>query len=316
MNKLLRRANLLSSFLAVAREGGIRQAAEKTHLSQSALTRRIQDLEGAIGATLFERTSRGVTLTRFGEALKHHAELIELNAQYALAEITDLVEGGAGELRISGGPAWAYSFVPDAIADLQREFPRVRVSFLNAMNEATLPMVSAGKLDVVLGELPPVAQRNAELRYEPLLQIDRQVYAGRAHPMARRKSVGAGQLAGSPWIALSDTVEGRAQLDLYFRRHRVEAPAYAVETNSIQVGFRMVREAGYLMLLPSTLEIVAAEYGIVALAISGRAIGRYPAGLIYRPAVQRLRAFAVFRERMIEEVRRFRAASSKGAMRS
>jgi DNA-binding transcriptional LysR family regulator len=66
-SRLMRRSHLLGDFLVVAAEGGIRQAADKIAISQSALTRRIQDLEAEVGASLFERTSRGMTLTPFGE---------------------------------------------------------------------------------------------------------------------------------------------------------------------------------------------------------------------------------------------------------
>ena len=74
--RLLRRSHLLGDFLTVIAEGSIRQAADKIAISQSALTRRIQDLEEGLGASLFERTSRGMTLTPFGEVLKHHAQLV------------------------------------------------------------------------------------------------------------------------------------------------------------------------------------------------------------------------------------------------
>ena len=113
--RLLRRSHLLGDFLTVIAEGSIRQAADKIAISQSALTRRIQDLEEGLGANLFERTSRGMTLTPFGEVLKHHAQLVAITCQYAVSEISELLEGEAGELRISAGPAWAYALGAQAL---------------------------------------------------------------------------------------------------------------------------------------------------------------------------------------------------------
>jgi LysR family transcriptional regulator, regulator of abg operon len=66
--RLARRAHLLPDFLAVARAGGIRQAAEQVAITQSALTRRVQELESALGVSLFERSVLGMRLTPFGEA--------------------------------------------------------------------------------------------------------------------------------------------------------------------------------------------------------------------------------------------------------
>src|SRR5438045_2133765 len=103
--RLARRAHLLPDFLAVARAGGIRQAAEQVAITQSALTRRIQELESTLGVTLFERSVLGMRLTPFGQTLRHHAELIEVDCGYAAAEISELLEGQAGELRVAAGPA-------------------------------------------------------------------------------------------------------------------------------------------------------------------------------------------------------------------
>ncbi|MCB2041263.1 MAG: LysR family transcriptional regulator, partial [Rhodoferax sp.] len=62
--RLLRRADLLRDFLAVVNAGGIRAAAEQVHLSQSALTRRVQELERLLDVQLFERHALGMRLTR------------------------------------------------------------------------------------------------------------------------------------------------------------------------------------------------------------------------------------------------------------
>ena len=95
--RLLRRSHLLGDFLTVIAEGSIRQAADKIAISQSALTRRIQDLEEGLGASLFERTSRGMTLTPFGEVLKHHAQLVAITCKSAANEISELLDGEAGD---------------------------------------------------------------------------------------------------------------------------------------------------------------------------------------------------------------------------
>jgi DNA-binding transcriptional LysR family regulator len=137
---MIRRIQLLRYFLAVARSGSIRQAAESVHLSQPALTRRIQDLEGDLGVTLFERTPRGMALTRFGEVLLHYAQAIDLSCDFALKEINDLVTRETGELRIGAGPAWTFSLVPDTVALLRKTLPRVKVQLFDWVTECMLPM--------------------------------------------------------------------------------------------------------------------------------------------------------------------------------
>ncbi|MBN9476173.1 MAG: hypothetical protein ABS43_20230 [Bordetella sp. SCN 67-23] len=296
--RLLRRAHLLGDFLAVADAGGIRPAADRLHISQSALTRRIQDLEDDLGVALFERSPAGMRLTAFGHALLHHARIIDVTCAYAASEIGDLLGGGAGELRIAAGPAWGYVAVPDAIAAVQRRFPRVRVELVNRMNEFTLPMLASGRLDAVLGGLPERRQRDPELVYEELLDIHYLIFAGRQHPLHAAEQVGPGEVGREAWIGFNEAVTGRAFFSAWFEQANVTPPISSFETQSVQSGFRLMQRGNYLMLLPSTLISLAQEYGIAPLR-SGPPIGSYVSGMMYRASALRLRAFAAFREEVL-----------------
>lgn len=303
-HKLLRRANLLADFLAVVDAGTLRAAAQQRHLSQSALTRRIQDLEGELGVRLFDRHVRGMTLTPFGAALRRHAQLIDLSCNYAVGEINDLLGGGAGELRIAAGPAWGYRMVPDAIAAMQEKLPRTRVNLLNRLNETTLPMLSEGRLDLVLGGLPKPRERDAQLVYEPLLEVEHCIFAARGHALAERRGLHPRDVVGLPWVWFAEAVSGRALFTAWCGRARREPPLPAVETMSVQSGFRLLQAGRYLMLLPSTLAPLAAEYGLVALD-TREPIGRYASGLMYRESVLRLRAFAELRKELLARAESF-----------
>jgi LysR family transcriptional regulator of abg operon len=297
--RLLRRSHLLGDFLTVIAEGSIRQAADKIAISQSALTRRIQDLEEGLGASLFERTSRGMTLTPFGEVLKHHAQLVAITCQYAVSEISELLEGEAGELRISAGPAWAYALVPDAIAAMQATRPKIRVTLLDLINDVSLPMLASGLLDVVLGGLPPT--RDPQLEYEPILEIEHLVFANEQHPLNQLPVVTATQLTAYPWIWFTT---GAASPDLmvsYFQQAALAPPAAMVETSSAQSAFRLMQQSNYLMLLPSTSLGTAAHHSLRPLPLQ-RSFGHYIAGMMYRPSVRRLKAFTSFRDALLGEL--------------
>ncbi|NDY93807.1 LysR family transcriptional regulator [Ideonella livida] len=304
-SRLARRVHLLSDFLAVARAGGIRQAAEHVHVTQSALTRRIQELEQALEVALFERSAKGMSLTPFGKALKVHAEMVEMNCTYAAAEINQLVEGATGELRIAAGPAWAYQLAPEAVALVQREFPDVRVSLLGRMNEATLPMLDEGRLEAVLGGLPDPAERSPELCYEPLLTVEHQVFASQTHPLQAAPQVSPADLLHYPWIWFTEAVSGRRYLEGLFTATGLQAPPASIDTTSVHFGFRVMADGRHLMLLPSTLQAVAQREGLQPLRMAGSAEApgrRYVAGLMYRPTVLRLHAFAAFRKALMQGV--------------
>ena len=297
--RLLRRSHLLGDFLTVIAEGSIRRAADKIAISQSALTRRIQDLEEGLGASLFERTSRGMTLTPFGAVLKHHAQLVAITCQYAVSEISELLEGEAGELRISAGPAWAYALVPDAIAAMQATRPKIRVTLLDLINDVSLPMLASGLLDVVLGGLP--STRDPQLEYEPILEIEHLVFANKKHPLSQHAVVTAAHLTTYPWIWFTT---GAASLDLmvsYFQQAGLAPPSAAVETSSAQSAFRLMQHSSYLMLLPSTSLGTAEHHGLRPLSLQ-RSFGHYKAGMIYRPSVRRLKAFMSFRNTLLSKL--------------
>ncbi|MBN9412102.1 MAG: LysR family transcriptional regulator [Burkholderiales bacterium] len=300
-HKLLRRAHLLLDFLAVAETGTIRSAAQRQHLSQSALTRRIQDLESGLGVELFERHPHGMTLTKFGEALQHHAHLVGLTCDYAVGEINDLLGGGTGELRVAAGPAWVYELVPDAMAALQARMPRVRIHLSSGLNETTLPMLSEGRLDAVLGGLPPRQERDGRLVYEPLLNVEHRLFASRSHPLAGRSGLRPRDLVDVLWIWFSESVTGRQFSSRWFERAGMTLPPPSVETSALQAGFRLLQAAQHVMLLPSTLTALAAQHGLAPLH-TREPVGVYTSGLMYRPSVLRLQAFAGFREQLQQRV--------------
>jgi LysR family transcriptional regulator, regulator of abg operon len=299
LQRLLRRANLLPDFLAVARAGGIRQAAEQAAVTQSALTRRIQELEQALDVKLFERSVQGMALTPFGRALLHHAQMVEMNCNYAASELTDLLSGTAGELRLAAGPAWAYELLPDAIAALTGRLPGVKVSILTRMNEATLPMLDDGRLDVVLGGFPAERKRSTEIRYEPLIEVEHLVFAAKAHVLHRKRKVLPADLVKHPWIWFDEAVMGRHLVDALMERAGTESPTPAVATTSVQSGFRLLKRGTHVMLLPSTLRAAAAREGLAPVNLRP-GVGRYAAGLMYRPSLERLRAFREFRQALFE----------------
>src|SRR4051812_14309475 len=81
---------LLKSFIAVARSSSIREAADASNVTSSALNRRILDLEGELGAPLFERHARGTRLTSAGEIYLDYARRAVRDAEAAQSQIDDL----------------------------------------------------------------------------------------------------------------------------------------------------------------------------------------------------------------------------------
>src|SRR5687767_8652205 len=115
--------DLLRSFLAVVRTGSFTKAAAEVHLTQSAVSRQMRDLERSLGTALFERFGRGVYLTSAGQALVAHAERILLQASDTLQAIEEIEEGVTGELRLGATITAANYFLPEILAAYRKKHP-------------------------------------------------------------------------------------------------------------------------------------------------------------------------------------------------
>ncbi|UUX94720.1 LysR substrate-binding domain-containing protein [Aquabacterium sp. J223] len=138
----------LSLFNLVVRSGSISRGAELAHLAVGAASKRISDLEDAVGAELLERHSRGVTLTLAGEALHRHAQRILADVDLLAADLSDHAAGIVGVVRLVANTSAVTQFLP---ADLARFVAahaglRLELEELNS-REAVLAVVD-GRADL------------------------------------------------------------------------------------------------------------------------------------------------------------------------
>src|SRR3569623_834749 len=135
----------LQTFAAVARTGGITRAAQELNTVQSNVTQRVKALEAEIGTPLFERHSRGMTLTGAGKRLLPYAQKMAALAREAVLAACDDGEP-KGPLAIGSMETTAAVRLPPLLADFHRRFPAVRLSLRTA---PTADLVAA-VLDVTL----------------------------------------------------------------------------------------------------------------------------------------------------------------------
>lgn len=136
----------LQTFAAVARTGGITRAAETLNTVQSNVTQRIKALEAEIGAALFERHSRGMTLTGAGRRLLPYAQRMAALSREAMLAARDDGEP-KGPLAIGSMETTAAVRLPTLLADFHRRFPAVRLSLRTATTADLVAAVLEGSLD-------------------------------------------------------------------------------------------------------------------------------------------------------------------------
>ncbi|MDB6454927.1 LysR family transcriptional regulator [Falsirhodobacter sp. 20TX0035] len=141
----------IRAFIAVARESSFTRAAEAVHLTQPALTSCIRQLEDRVGATLFERTTRQVTLSRYGEALLPTAERMVRDLDAALAELRALQDGTQSDIAIATVPSIASSIMPQSLAAFSMLHPKVGISLTEDHSEGVRRKVLEGEADFGFG---------------------------------------------------------------------------------------------------------------------------------------------------------------------
>ena len=195
--------DLVHSFLVVADELNFRRSAERLHLDQSALTRRIQKLEQGLGFRLLERTTREVTLTAAGR--RFYADNVDVLRRYAEAISTarDIAEGRTGTVRVGYMAFAATELVPRAVARFGQLHPQVEVKLRYIRTQGQKLALANDEIDIgyMIGPFVHSEYQTVRLASDQLY-----VVAPRNHGLMRRAMVRAADLAGADLI-LGDMAE-------------------------------------------------------------------------------------------------------------
>ncbi|WAZ21468.1 LysR family transcriptional regulator [Streptomyces cinnabarinus] len=198
----------LRAFLEVARHGSFTVAARTLGWTQSAVSRQISSLEGALGgAPLFDRLPRGVRLTEAGRILVPYAESVAEALRGAGRELAELREAAGGRLRFGAFATADAALVPQALAAFRARHPRVRVSREEGLTPALLDRLTAGHLDLAVVSTTGGTPLEA---YELHHLLDESLYVAvpAGHGLAGQGSVRLARLADADWISGSPRPEG------------------------------------------------------------------------------------------------------------
>jgi DNA-binding transcriptional LysR family regulator len=181
----------LEAFVAVAELGTFHRAAEKLHLTQPGLSRRIQKLEQTLGVELFHRTTRSVTLTGVGRQFLPMAREQIAQLGMMLTSIQEIAEKRYGKVRVSSIPTVVARLLPDVLRQYARKYPHIGVQILDGNHDFVLSQVRAGLAEFGVSLHPG---DDEDLVFEPLFE-DRYVLAvHRDDPLAQAESLTLGEL--------------------------------------------------------------------------------------------------------------------------
>ncbi|KQV33826.1 LysR substrate-binding domain-containing protein [Massilia sp. Root335] len=176
----------LSLFSQVVRSGSISKGALLANLAVGAASKRISDLEAAVGAALFERHSRGITPTAAGLALARHAQRILGDVNLLAAELHDHASGIVGVARLWANTSAITQFLPADIAAFAKATPAIRIELAELNSGEIVLGVLEGRADIGIfaDRTPALGLHLMPYREDRLVLV---VPAG--HPLAKRRSL-------------------------------------------------------------------------------------------------------------------------------
>lgn len=188
----------VEAFLAIARSGGFARASAALHLSQPATSRRIQLLETELGAPLFDRLSRGVTLTEAGRAFLPHAQAILASMRDGIDAVNEVLGTQNGTVTLALVGTLASSSLTARLTRLCQDHPGLDLRLQTALSAEVSALVLRGDaaLGLRYGADPDPGVVSVIIHQERLVAV-----CPPGHPLADRQTDLAAALAGQRWLA-------------------------------------------------------------------------------------------------------------------
>lgn len=236
----------LDYFLAVAHAGHVGRASDAVGATQPALTKGIQRLERELQIPLFERTSKGMTLTVAGQAFYERVRIARFGLDEAVKEANDLHLGKAGLIRVGISPNYAEQFFGPACAELRHQRPAARLQVTVGFNDKLFAALRQGDLDFCIAALKHHAD-DGEIEQQPLFADDLHVVAHEDHPIFHARDLRFADLAKEDWILPGPRVMARRAVEARFAEHGLPAPNVVIESSASVASMMNVVKATNLL---------------------------------------------------------------------
>lgn len=176
----------LQLFVAVVEEGSISAAAEREHMAQSALSKRMSELERVIGTPLLHRRVRGVEPTAAGEVLVRGARALLHYADNLAIEVREFAEGVSGYVRLAANLSSITQFLARDISEFSAAHPCIKIEVEERVSSVVTQMVLDNTADIgIFNE----SSDELQLDVRPYRRDMMVMAAPHGHPLAGREPV-------------------------------------------------------------------------------------------------------------------------------
>jgi DNA-binding transcriptional LysR family regulator len=230
----------LKAFLLVAETGSFSLAAQKLHLTQPAVSKRVAQLEQQLNITLFDRIGRTINTTEAGEALLPHARAVQLELQAAEQSVRDLAGEVRGRLRLATSHHIGLHRLPPVLSYFSKTFPAVQLDIDFMDSEQAYELTLRGEVELAVVTLAPTPVSSIVTRTIWADPLDFMVQSG--HELSHWAKMDLKELSRHPAILPGlNTYTGQIVKHLFDRRGL--PMQIAIATNYLET-IRMMASVG------------------------------------------------------------------------
>ena len=209
MNVSLRQ---LRAFVAVARTGSFTYAADSLHVTQSALSGLIKELELVLGVRLIDRSTRKIQLSDVGRGVYPLIDKIIQDLDNVLDDIGGLKSLKTGVVRIAAPQLMSCTLLPEVIAAYRIDHPDIQIRLVDCVVESVLPRVFSSEVDFGIG---PERDPSPEITARTLFEMPFMAVFPQGHPLGKLKRIRWADAVEYPIIALQGQFTERLSVDLH-----------------------------------------------------------------------------------------------------
>jgi len=260
----------LSNFLRVTETGKLSQAAAELNLAQPALSRQMALLEEDVGAQLFVRHRRGVTLTEAGSLFRDRAQAILSSVEQARAAVSSAGRNPTGTIALGLPTSMIYVLSGDLVEAYREHFPKVFLRVHEAVGHVVEALFKEGRLDAAI-LIEPRAMPGVELT--PLIEEDLYLVGPGDAGLSFDTPVTPSDLAKVPMIMLAPDNHVRNKIEAALSRAGMSLNA-ALEVEGQPLTFDLVRRGlGYTVLPYCAVRAELAAGRMSSAPIAGLGLG-------------------------------------------
>jgi len=264
---LIRRLDLvtLQLFVAIHEEGSLTRAATREAIALSAASKRLNELESALGTPLFLRQARGMQLTPAGETLLHHARRMLFNLEKIGLELGEHLQGVRGYVRMLANLSAIIQFLPEDLSHFSAHHERIKLDLEERPSNGVVQGVLDGVADLGICSADSDTRDLHAVRYKRD-QLVLVLPAG--HPLAARPEVAFADTLDNDFIGLHAassinmrTVEAARRVGKVLRL-RIHVPSFDAVCRMVQANM------GVGILPRKAFELFGGALGLQAVKLS------------------------------------------------